>query len=240
MWLSQEIKQIARKFGIDVRRYNVRQSEHARLFHQLSHFRVDVVLDVGANDGGYASSIRKGGCKSDILSFEPLLEAHELLSKKASKDQKWHVAPRMALGRDNGQVSINVSANSKSSSVLAMETQHLLAEPKSRYVGVQEVPLRRLDAVSHPTLDRSDAMFLKVDTQGYEMEVLEGATGLIERICGVQLELSLTQLYGQQASYQDVIHWMGQRGFSLWNVIPGFVDPSSGRLLQLDGIFFRD
>ena len=72
------------------------------------------------------------------------------------------------------------------------------------------------------------------------MAVLEGAERLLPRLRGVQLELSLISLYDGQALYIDLIHWLRERGFELWNVIPAFVDRESGRLLQLDGVFFRD
>jgi hypothetical protein len=80
---------------------------------------------------------------------------------------------------------------------------------------------------------------LKIDTQGYEMAVLRGAEKMLPRLAGVQLELSLAPLYEGQTLYLELIDWLRARGFDLWSVIPGFVDPSSGRMLQFDGVFFR-
>jgi hypothetical protein len=78
-----------------------------------------------------------------------------------------------------------------------------------------------------------------MDTQGYEMSVLEGAQELLPRVCGVQLELSVAQLYDGQVLYLEMLQWLQARGFNLWNVMPVFVDPSSGRMLQFDGVLFR-
>jgi len=71
------------------------------------------------------------------------------------------------------------------------------------------------------------------------MPVLRGAEKLLQTLAGLQLELSLTQLYDGQVLYLDMLRWLGDRGFELWNIMPGFVDQASGRLLQFEGIFFR-
>ena len=96
-----------------------------------------------------------------------------------------------------------------------------------------------LAAASRCAIDTGRSILLKIDTQGFEMPVLQGARNLLQTICGLQLELSLTQLYDGQVLYLDMIHWLRDRGFELWNVMPGFVEPASGRLLQMDGVFFR-
>ena len=71
------------------------------------------------------------------------------------------------------------------------------------------------------------------------MPVLEGAQALLSRASGIQLELSLTPLYDGQVLFVEMIQWLRARGFELWNVIPGFVDPTTARMLQFDGVFFR-
>jgi hypothetical protein len=132
-----------------------------------------------------------------------------------------------------------VAGNSASSSILPMKDLHERAAPESRYVGTQRVALRRLDEVQHPAIQTSQRLMLKIDTQGYEMAVLRGAEKMLPRLAGVQLELSLAPLYEGQTLYLELIDWLRARGFDLWSVIPGFVDPSSGRMLQFDGVFFR-
>lgn len=239
MTIKHAIKQLALKFGVEMDRYTPERSQHARMFKLLSHHGIGTVIDVGANDGGFGRFLREGGFRGDILSFEPLEEAHRSLTATAAGDPAWHVAPRMALGASNDEIEINVAGNSTSSSILPMLGAHVEAAPQSRYVGSQRVALRRLDGVSHAAIEKGDSIFLKIDTQGYEMPVLQGASALLPRIRGVLLELSLTPLYEGQALYLDMINWMAAEGFELWNVIPGFVDPSSGRMLQMDGVFFR-
>jgi FkbM family methyltransferase len=234
------IKSAARRFGLQINRYNPVESYEARLFRQLAVHQVDLVVDIGANDGGYGRGLRAGGFQGNILSFEPLPEAHRKLLESASKDPRWYVADRQAIGDAEGEIEINVAGNSASSSVLPMAAAHLNAAPQSRYVGTVKSQIARLDSVRHNTLEAACKVFIKIDTQGYEMPVLQGAGKTLARAHGVQLELSLTTLYEGQALFKDVIDWLSQRGFHLWGVVPGFTDPETGRMLQMDGVFFRD
>ena len=239
MSIKHALKLTAQRFGIEVHRYNAVESAEARTFALFDTQRIDTVIDVGANDGGYGRLLRRSGYRGAILSFEPLEQEHAALSSAASADAGWHVAPRMALGSENTEVEIHVAGNSASSSILPMHRTHVDAAPESRYVGVQRVAVQRLDDVRHPALDAAKRLLLKIDTQGYEMAVLHGAEKTLPRLAGVQLELSVTPLYDGQTLYLETIQWLRQRGFELWNVMPGFVDPGTGRMLQFDGVFFR-
>ncbi|WP_395703426.1 FkbM family methyltransferase [Aquabacterium sp.] len=239
MTLKHELRMLLRKGGIDLSRYNAAQSLDARMQLRLKTQRIDTVLDVGANDGGYARALRAAGFEGRILSFEPLDDAHQRLCQQAEGQAGWAVAPRMALGASEGEVEINVAGNSASSSILPMLDRHLEAAPNSRYVSQQQVPLRRLDAVAHPLIEQARAIHLKIDTQGYEMPVLEGAAGLMPRIRGLQLEMSLVPLYEGQVLFRELYDWVIGQGFELHGVVPGFMDVETGRMLQMDGIFFR-
>ncbi len=240
MTIAHRIRKLAIKFGIELNRYNPAQSQEARMARLLAHHGIDLVLDVGANTGGCGISLRETGFQGDILSFEPLEQAHAELTQAAAMDARWHIAPRMAMGAEDGEIVINIAGNSVSSSVLPMHDAHAQAAPLSRYVGSQRVPLSRLDSLAHAVLTPNRKTLLKIDTQGYEMPVLLGATGLLPHIRGIQLELSVIPLYEGQTLYRETIEWLAGQGFELWNLIPGFLDESSGRLLQFDGVFFRN
>jgi len=237
--ILHQLRLAARNVGLDINRYNPLTSQSARIVSLLQHHAIDLVLDVGANDGGYGKDLRQAGFKGSILSFEPLVEPHERLNSTAIKYQNWHVAPRMALGAENGEIEINVSENSTSSSILQMEKMHSDAAPTSKYMSKQVTRVQRLDNFDHELIIDCKAKFLKIDTQGYEKNVLDGAAGLLSEIHGIQIEMSLVPLYKGQALYQELIHRLSSAGFYLWNIVPGFSDPKSGRLLQMDGVFFR-
>lgn len=240
MTLKHALKQVALHFGLEVRRFNAVESDRARVVRQLHLHAIDLVIDVGANDGGYGRTLRTAGYTGPILSFEPLTEAHAALLRRTASDRSWQVAPRAALGEHEGEATINIAGNLASSSLLAMGDLHMQAAPESRYCGAEFVPLRRLEQIEHPSLKEARSPFLKIDTQGYELPVLRGAGRLLGRVVGVQVELSLIPLYREQETWHQVVAFLETNGFALWNVLPGFVDPRSGRMLQFDGVFFRD
>ena len=166
-----------RRAGLTVRRYSPATVPDAQVQALLVHHAIDLVLDVGANAGHYAMSLRRAGYRGHILSFEPLEDAWQRCVAQARADALWTVAPRMALGATERLVEIHVASNSVSSSILPMQEIHRKAAPNSSYVGSQTVDMRRLDQVALTAIGSARRPFLKIDTQGYEREVLEGAHG---------------------------------------------------------------
>jgi FkbM family methyltransferase len=197
------------------------------------------VFDVGANVGQFGRSVRDAGYRGRIVSFEPLSAAWEQLVAASRSDSLWQVAPRAAIGNEDGEIEIHVSGNSMSSSVLDMLDAHAIAAPGSAYVGREKVLLRRLDTVAVDYLRPDSSLFVKIDTQGYEDRVLQGASNLLKNTVGLQLECSLVPLYEGQLLYDEMSRRLKALGFALWGITPGFFDPGNGRLLQIDATFFR-
>lgn len=205
----------------------------------LQRHRFDVLLDVGANSGQFARRIRDSGFDRRIISFEPLPEAHQQLVQAAQQDRAWTVYPRSALGSQIGEADLHVAGNSVSSSLQPMLETHRQAAPQSAIVGQVRTPVITLDSIFDQICRPTDRVFLKIDTQGHERQVLEGAQQSLARIQGVQLELSTVPLYQSQDLYSYFIPWLTAQGFGLWALSPEFYHPS-GRLLQFDGIFMRE
>jgi FkbM family methyltransferase len=210
-----------------------------QLMRGFRRFSVDLVFDVGANTGQFARDIREGGFKGRIVSFEPLSDAHRKLIAAAAGDPLWFVHERSALGDREGSVALNISGNSVSSSILEMAATHAAAAPGSAYVGQEETSLATLDAVAPRYLSGSRHPFLKIDTQGFEWQVLTGARETLPVIQGVLCELSLVVLYEGQHLWRDIVDCLEDAGFSLWGLQPGFMD-QDGRNLQSDALFFRE
>ncbi|SRR6266446_1800722 len=237
--IKGNVRRTLRHVGVDLVRWRPQSSPEAALARMLNHHRIDTVLDVGANEGQYALSLRELGFGGRIISFEPLAMAHQQLQRSAVKDASWIIPPRTAIGNQDGQIRINVASNGASSSILRMLEAHQRAAPDVGYVGTEVVPISRLDRVAKEFLGEARNIFLKVDAQGFELQVLQGAEELICRIAGAQLELSLVPLYEGQALFSELIDWMRKAGLSIWGILPGLADNSSGRLLQTDVVFFR-
>lgn len=232
-------KRVIRRFGFDLRRYRPGSTDDAQFIAMLAAHRVNLILDVGANKGQFGRLLRDAGYKGRIVSFEPLAAARKGLALASEKDSLWEVAPQAAIGSEAGEIEIHVAGNSESSSVLNMLDLHAAAAPESVYVGSERVPLRRLDDLAQGYLQQDSVLFVKIDTQGYEDRVLKGAPNILARAIGLQLELSLVPLYEGQRLYDEMIDELKALNFELWGVTPTFVDPKSGRLLQIDATFFR-
>jgi FkbM family methyltransferase len=197
-----------------------------------------VVLDVGANAGLYASEIRSLGYRGRIVSFEPLSSAHAALAAAAAADPAWE-AVRLALGDAPGEAALNVAGNSWSSSLRAMTGAHLRAAPESRYAGVETVEVETLDRVWDRFVRPGERVWLKVDTQGHETAVLDGAAAALARVRTVQLEMSPVRLYEGETLFAEMYARMEAAGFACVHLEPGLVDPATERLLSLDGYFHR-
>lgn len=233
------VKQFVRSMGYEVRRYAPTSSESAQLTTILKFHGVNLVFDVGANTGGFGRYLREVGYRGEIVSFEPMAAAHESLLRSTAADRHWTAATRAAIGAHDGEVEIHVAGNSESSSILDMLESHSTAAPTSACVGKEMVPLRRLDTIAPAYLREESKLFLKIDTQGYEEQVLTGGQDTVARALVAQLELSLVHLYAGQKLLEEMVAQMNSLGFSLWGTAPVFADPLSGRMLQMDGIFCR-
>ncbi len=237
--LKSVVKRAVRRLGFDLNRYLPTTSARAQLMAMLSAHGVNLVFDVGANIGQFGRLLREVGYRGRIVSFEPLSFEHEQLLKISRKDALWEVAPRAAIGSEDGEIEIHVAGNSSSSSILDILAEHAMAAPESRYIGKERVALRRLDSIAADFLRPDSVLFLKIDTQGYEDRILRGATEFLGKVNGIQLELSLVPLYEGQLLYDEIVDKLITNGFELWAMWTCFADPRSGRLLQVDATFFR-
>lgn len=233
------IKKLLNKFGIEVSRYLPNASFEAQIVTAMKKAEINILFDIGANTGQFSSKIRSAGYDGKIVSFEPLTSTREMLIHKSSKDVNWFIHDRVAIGDHNGFVDINISKNSYSSSILPMLDSHLNAAENSEYIDIEQSPIIKLDNVAETYLDWSSNCFIKIDTQGYESQVLDGAFKTLKRAKGVLCELSLTPLYEGQVIWIDLILRLEKEGFVLWSLERGFTDRRDGRTLQVDGVFLK-
>lgn len=235
MTMLHQVRRAALKLGLDVHRAEDRSPGPL-----LRRRGVDLVLDVGANRGQYGEQLRRGGYRAGICSFEPLPQAFELLARRTARDAGWQ-ARNEALGPQDGSIALNVAGNEggASSSVLPMLPRHEQAAPDASYVGKIQVPMHRLDTIWAEVVPPGARTFVKLDVQGYEGAVLDGAADHIAEVVGLQLEISLVPVYEGALALREVLDRTEMLGMVLADVDPGFRDPNTGELLQMDGIFLR-
>ncbi len=238
MW--KLLGKMLRPFGYAITAHDPVPTHWQHLRNLLDAHGVTVVLDVGANTGQYAGWLRKAGWTGRIVSFEPLADAHAEISRKAAHDPAWTVAARTALGAQTGEATLHVSAERDMSSLRTFDETFLASSPSSAIESEETVPVAALADVFDEYVPSGEAAFLKIDTQGYEAEVLEGAAPVLDRLAGIQLEMSFVQLYQGEELFRPLVDRIENAGFAPYLLIPGYFSKNLGRMLQFDGVFFRE
>ncbi len=236
-WFRDAIRKSFRSVGLDLIRFNFHNSEDALLKKILNQFEIDLVIDVGANLGQYGLLLRDLGYKNQIYSFEPIGEVFSKLQVRAAKDDKWETINK-GVGSKNESLFINISENFVSSSLLPITDASTTAKPDTKFTRQEKISIITLDSFfEDKEIKNWKNPFLKIDVQGYEKQVIDGSLVTLKDISVLQIELSLVKLYEESILYKDVIFLMEELGFYLYTIIPGFRNPQTGQLLQVDGVF---
>jgi FkbM family methyltransferase len=227
------LKVIARRA---LRRAGVARIHHPSFADIMKHERIQTVLDVGANDGHFGCEIREQGFQGQIVSFEPIPSVFADLQRRSSSDPKWD-AYCLGVGETECELPISVTKSTVFSSFKAAS-----AYTADKFLGAQVerqelVPVVRLDGflTQHP--EYAASAYLKIDTQGFEKEVMVGAGDMLQKFKGIQLEVAVRALYDDQDTVADMIRWMDDRGFIMGLAKENGYDWDSMRLLELDLLF---
>jgi len=186
-----------------------RLQELVMLKHLLDSLGINCVVDVGANRGQYALELRGIGFDGHIVSFEPVHREFELLCKTFKGDFKWR-GFRCALGSAERSAIILVPRLTVLSSLL----DPLREDPEAQR---EEIEVRRLDDLFQTLVApvHNPRVLLKMDTQGYDIEVFKGAQGCLDAICALQSEISVQPLYKAMPHYIDALRTYEEGGFDL-------------------------
>jgi FkbM family methyltransferase len=236
LYINRKIKQFFRSIGVTIDRYPT--GVLRQRMNLLAHFNINVVYDVGANTGQYGKLLRRLGYRGRIISFEPLPDAFAKLQQASSQDGSWS-AWNIGIGDENGEKYINVSKNSVSSSFQGMLPSHVENSPDSAYVRREKAVVRTMETVFAEHHRPGDITLLKIDTQGFERNVLEGAKKILALVTAIQMEMSLSQTYENEPYFLDMIDFLSRYDFKLFSIEPGHMNKRSGQMYQADGIFFK-
>ncbi len=195
------------------------------------------VIDVGANIGQFAVACAKTFPNITVHSFEPHPQCIAKLRRHMAGFRNAHIHP-IALGERDGSVQFHVNSHSHSSSILSIGERHRKAFPNAREISTIDVPLSTLDrAMESVTLERP--LLLKLDIQGYEPQVLQGASATLMEADYVLLEASFRPLYEGESVFMEIVRTMEKRGFDFLRPLGWLVDPRSGEVLQMDALFVK-
>lgn len=203
----------------------------------LQELGIDLVIDVGAHHGESALRFLKLFPETAVYSYEPLSDCYSALLMLQKQEPRLKCF-NMALGESAGPATIRRSSFSPSSSIFPMGSSHKEAFPFSANESLEDISISTLD-IEYKNYPASHNVLLKVDTQGYEMHVLRGATDFIRRVRIIILELSFLNLYQGQPLFAEVYGWLVANGFAYAGSWDQLFDPRNGQPIQQDGIFIR-
>ncbi len=224
-------------FGIEIIKYPTPELD--RRIKLLKNYNIDTVLDVGANVGQYGSELRNIGFNGKILSFEPTSEAFKKLEKLAKNDKNWEVY-NFSLGDFDGETEINIAKNSVSSSILESLPQLTLSAPNAKFVNKETITVKKIDSIFNDLQLKNKNIYLKIDTQGYENMVINGAKNSLTQIIGIQIEMALIPTYEGSITFEAMIEKLKSYSFKTTSIESGYYDKNTGKLLEVDGVFFKN
>jgi FkbM family methyltransferase len=241
MPLRQRLKHFVWEHGWDVRRVTPENGLDVLLWRLLPGLGVNCVIDVGAHTGEFGMLVRALGYAGRIVSFEPTHAALLDLGRRARQDPDWQVQG-VALGSTTRTAEIRVAGDSRFSS---FRTSTVLGrsifEGELATAEIEHVQVRRLDEMFGSIVRGIDnpRAYLKLDTQGWDLEVLSGAAGCLDRIVAAQSEMSLRPIYEDMPTQAEAIEAFRAVGFDVVGVFPLHPSQVDGLLNEFDCVMVR-
>lgn len=235
-------KELARLFGFELLHIRKEQPSLASHLGQLLRLlEVNCLIDVGANAGQYGRMLRKAGYRGRIASFEPVSTSCAELARHAAADPDWRVF-NYALGSRAEEKDIRVTRSSVFASFLTPSEYSKQKYPEAMpIVDTERVQIRTLDEMLPEIVPGIAAprLFLKMDTQGYDLEVFAGAGRSLPGVLGLQTEISIQAIYENMPNYLQSLTRYTQAGFVMTGLYPVSRDRDTLALIELDCVMRR-
>ena len=225
---ARTVRRAARSFGVNV------SFAEPDIVDFIRDRQITLVYDIGANTGQFASKLRRGGYKGTIISFEPIRSVFEALASKARLDPRW-IVHNCGLGAAQEQLEINVSRDTKYSSILDMSDLTAKFDPMASVERTEKIIIKTLDEVS---AGEKETFLIKIDTQGYEHKIIEGGKMTFQRAAGVLMELPILHLYKGNWEFHEALAHMASVGFAPAQITAVSYDVDDKvSLLEVDCLF---
>jgi FkbM family methyltransferase len=231
----EKLRQILREpiFTLALLKGTAAGTEHILVLQGMDF---DFIVDVGANRGQFALVARKVFPRARILSFEPLVEPIQIFKRVFEHDRNITLYP-YAIGREKMSSTIHVSREDDSSSLLPITGTQTDIFPGSAEKETRQVMVYPLSQLIDPSCI-PPASLLKIDVQGYELDVLQGCEDILQKFSHLYVECSFVELYEGQALAHQIIAWLEARNFllsSIHNIYYG----KDGMAIQGDFLFSK-
>lgn len=210
---------IADIFGYQLKRKRKLDNCQNKIKAIIDLYQIDLVIDAGANIGQFATELRSNGYAGEIISFEPVKKSYHELAKKCMHDPLWAAVP-LGLGANNEELRINTSPFSVFDSLLTLSN---FATSNWKTLGVDSTELITITTLDQYLLENKldhRRIFLKLDTQGYDLEVFKGSLKCIDSIKAMQSEVSFIKIYKEMPNFIDVLENYLSAGFQISAFFP--------------------
>ena len=225
-------------FNLQLNKITLSNNFYYHIVKTLEFYDIDLVIDIGANEGQFAKKIIEYGYKNEIISFEPMKSAFIELEKNSKKLTQWKTV-NLGFGKENSFEFLNISKNSVSSSILQVLKTSTDVEPDTKFISKEKIELITLNQYLSNNEYKDKNIFVKIDTQGFEKNIILGAEKVKDKIKGFLVELSIVKLYSSTEPFSEMIDFLNKLGFELWSIERGFSNKKTGQTLQVDAIFIN-
>jgi len=210
-------------------------TNHFKWFRDL---QIKTIIDIGANEGQFALAMNNGIPDATFYSFEPLKECFDALKKNTTNIK--HIEYfNYALGEVEDEQIINHNEYSPSSSFLKMGDLHKSVFPNTSNTIMEKIKIKSLDSFYGKILFEKKVL-LKIDVQGYELNVLKGAKKILKKTDIIIIETSFFSLYEGQPLFHDIYEYLISENFSYYGNFEQLANPHDGQILQADAIFLKN
>lgn len=213
-----------------------------QLLHLIKQLGINCVLDVGANVGQFAQKIRRAGYGEYIISFEPVQETYAKLAEISANDPKWYTYP-YALGSENSTNEINITSSAAFCSFYEPNDHcdEFGAKNATEIIGKECVTVRRLDSIIEQASSHVDdpRFFLKMDTQGHDIEVFKGVGKYMDQVLGLQSELAVIPIYQKITRMNHIISEYESHGYEIVGLFPVNWDKKTSRVIEFDCVMTK-
>jgi FkbM family methyltransferase len=238
-FFKAKVVQYLNQKGLTIVPFDSREAQLEKVrYNWLIKQNINSIIDVGASTGGFATKARELFQSATIYSFEPIPRSYRTLTKKFASDKNFK-AFNIALGNASGQFDFYLNEHVGASSFMEISDLQMDAHPNTQKYSKIKVPLDKLDNLIYPD-DLTTNILLKLDVQGYEIEVLKGADKLLKHIGYIYSEVCFEKLYEKQPLFDDIIDFLKERGYRIAGVENISRSLKDGTFLNADVFFTRN